>query len=215
MNKEVAIRDITILVLGFLTIMLLFKGCNDRKRSTSLVIDLQNYSDKVKEYEDANGNLIEYNAAMQLLVDQKSDEVLAMEKRLKLKDTEVLIKYKSIFKYDTIKHVFREQLPCTAFIDSFSIDSTYFKFDAVITEKNFSLYNIQVPNEQTFIIAKKNIGWLKEDSLSVIVENSNPNIKGESLRAFTFKPSPKWYNNYKFKSAIFAAGVIGGFLLAK
>ena len=215
MNKEVAIRDITILVLGFLTIMLLFKGCNDRKRSTSLVIDLQNYSDKVKEYEDANGNLIEYNAAMQLLVDQKSDEVLAIEKRLKLKDTEVLIKYKSIFKHDTINHVFREQLPCTAFIDSLSIDSAFFKFDAVITEKNFSLYNIQVPNEQTFIIGKKKSNWLKDDSLSVIVENSNPNIKGESLRAFTFKPSPKWYNNYKFKGALFAAGVIGGFLLAK
>jgi len=71
MNKEIAIRDITILVLGFLTILLLFKGCNDRKRSTSLVLDLQNYSDKVKEYEDANGNLIEYNAAMQLKFESK------------------------------------------------------------------------------------------------------------------------------------------------
>jgi hypothetical protein len=215
MSKEIAIRDITILVLGFLTILLLFKGCNDRKRSTSLVLDLQNYSDKVKEYEDANGNLIEYNAAMQLLVDQRSDEVLAMEKRLKLKDTEILIKYKSIFKHDTISHVFREQLPCTAFIDSFSVDSTFFKFDAIITEKNFKLYNVQIPNEQTFIIAKKKSSWLKEDSLSVIVENSNPNIKGESLRAFTFKPSPKWYNSYKFKGAVFVAGVIGGVMMAK
>ena len=74
---------------------------------------------------------------------------------------------------------------------------------------------IQVPNEQTFIIGKKKSSWLKDDSLSVIVENSNPNIKGESMRAFTFKPSPKWYNSYKFKGALFAAGVIGGFLLAK
>ena len=179
------------------------------------MLEVQNYSDKIKEYRDANGDLIEYNGAMQLLVDQKSDEVLAMEKRLKLKDTEVLIKYKSVFKYDTINHVFREQLPCDAFVDSFSVDSTFFRFDAVITEKRLSLYNIQVPNEQTFIIAKKKNGWLKEDSLSVIVENSNPNIKGESIRAFTFKPSPKWYNSYKFKGAIFVAGVVGGFLLAK
>ena len=215
MNKDLVIRDIVILSLAFLAIMLLFKGCNDKKRSNSLMLEVQNYSDKIKEYRDANGDLIEYNGAMQLLVDQKSDEVLAMEKRLKLKDTEVLIKYKSVFKYDTINHVFREQLPCDAFVDSFSVDSTFFRFDAVITEKRLSLYNIQVPNEQTFIIAKKKNGWLKEDSLSVIVENSNPNIKGESIRAFTFKPSPKWYNSYKFKGAIFVAGVVGGFLLAK
>jgi hypothetical protein len=84
-----------------------------------------------------------------------------------------------------------------------------------MTNKRLSLYNIEVPNQQSIIIGEKKKGWLRSSDYSVVITNSNPNIKGERLEAYTFKPSPKWYNSYKFKGAVFVAGVIGGFLLAK
>jgi hypothetical protein len=144
-----------------------------------------------------------------------SAEINKLKKELNLKTVDVLVKYKSVFKYDTINHVFREKLPCDDFSDSFRVDSTYFKFDAVLTNKMLSLRNVEVPNQQSIIIGEKKNGFLRSSDYSVVITNSNPNIKGEGLESYTFKPKPKWYNSYKFKGALFAVGVIGGFLLAK
>ncbi len=177
--------------------------------------ELLNYTDSIKVYKTANGNLVEYNHAVQLLSENQSEEIKKLKKDLDLKTVDVLVKYKSVFKYDTINHVFREQLPCEAFTDSFTVDSTHFRFDAVLSNKLLSLYNIEVPNEQNFVIGEKKNGLFNPNEYSVLVTNSNPNIKGESLKAYTFKPSPKWYNSVGFKGAVFVAGVIGGFLLAK
>ena len=177
--------------------------------------ELLNYSDSIKTYKAKNGALVEYNKAIQLLADTKFDEVEQLKKDLKLKSVDVLVKYKSVFKYDTINHVFYEQLPCDEFTDSLTVDSTHFRFDAVLSNKFLKLYNIEVPNEQRIVIGEKKNGLFKANEYSVLVTNSNPNIKGESLKAYTFKPSPKWYNSVGFKGAVFVAGVIGGFLLAK
>lgn len=205
-----------IILLCFLA-MLVFKldSCSDKKELMKANNELLNYSDSIKTYKSKNGELVEFNKALVINYGTQLEEIDKLKKDLDLKRVDVLVKYKSVFKYDTINHVFREQLPCEAFTDSFTVDSTHFRFDAVLSNKLLSLYNIEVPNEQNFVIGEKKNGLFKENEYSVLVTNSNPNIKGESLKAYTFKPSPKWYNSYKFKGALFAAGVIGGFLLAK
>lgn len=177
--------------------------------------ELLNYSDSIKTYKSKNGELVEFNKALVINYGTQLEEIDKLKKDLDLKRVDVLVKYKSVFKYDTINHVFREQLPCEAFTDSFTVDSTHFRFDAVLSNKLLSLYNIEVPNEQNFVIGEKKNGLFKENEYSVLVTNSNPNIKGERLKAYTFKPSPKWYNSIGFKGAVFVAGVIGGFLLVK
>jgi transcriptional regulator of met regulon len=205
-----------IILLCFLA-MLVFKldSCSDKKELMKANNELLNYSDSIKTYKSKNGELVEFNKALVINYGTQLEEIDKLKKDLDLKRVDVLVKYKSVFKYDTINHVFREQLPCEAFTDSFTVDSTHFRFDAVLSNKLLSLYNIEVPNEQNFVIGEKKNGLFKENEYSVLVTNSNPNIKGESLKAYTFKPSPKWYNSIGFKGAVFVAGVIGGFLLAK
>lgn len=208
------IKSLLIVVFSAIVIFLLFQNsCGDGAKNYAE--DILNYDNQIKLLRAKNGQLVESNRVLQLQHGQRSKYIDSIKKQLKLKEVDVIIKYKSVFKYDTINHVFRYQLPCDDFIDSFKVDSTNFKFNAVITNKRLSLYNIEVPNEQGIIIGTIKNGFFRTDSVSVIVTNTNPNIKGQSLEAYTFKPSPKWYNSYKFKGALFAAGVIGGFLLAK
>ena len=214
-TSKIDIKYIIIFLCLAALIFFWLDSCGKKKELMLMNNELLNYTDSIKLYKTANGNLVEYNHAVQLLAENKSQEVERLKKDLNLKTVDVLVKYKSVFKYDTINHVFRQQLPCDAFVDSFKVDSTHFKFDAVMTNKRLSLYNIEVPNQQSIIIGEKKNGWFRSSDYSVIITNSNPNIKGEGLEAYTFKPSPKWYNSYKFKGALFAAGVIGGFLLAK
>lgn len=208
------IKSLLIVVFSAIVILLLFQnGCSDGAKNYAE--DILNYDNQIKLLRAKNGQLVESNRVLQLQHGQRSKYIDSIKKQLKLKDVDVIIKYKSVFKYDTINHVFRYQLPCDDFIDSFKVDSTHFKFDAVITNKRLSLYNIEVPNEQGVVIGTIKNGFFRTDSLSVIVTNTNPNIKGQSLEAYTFEPKPKWYNSYKFKGAIFVAGLIGGVLLAK
>ena len=208
------IKSLLIVVFSAIVILLLFQnGCSDGAKNYAE--DILNYDNQIKLLRAKNGQLAESNRVLQLQHGQRSKYIDSIKKQLKLKDVDVIIKYKSVFKYDTINHVFRYQLPCDDFIDSFKVDSTHFKFDAVITNKRLSLYNIEVPNEQGVVIGTIKNGFFRTDSLSVIVTNTNPNIKGQSLEAYTFEPKPKWYNSYKFKGAIFVAGLIGGVLLAK
>jgi transcriptional regulator of met regulon len=215
MKYKIHIKDIIIFLCLAALIFFWLDSCGKKKELMLMNNELLNYTDSIKVYKTANGNLVEYNHAVQLLSENQSEEIKKLKKDLDLKTVDVLVKYKSVFKYDTINHVFRQQLPCDDFVDSFKVDSTHFKFDAVMTNKRLSLYNIEVPNQQSIIIGEKKKGWLRSSDYSVVITNSNPNIKGERLEAYTFKPSPKWYNSYKFKGALFAAGVIGGFLLAK
>ena len=208
------IKSLLIVVFSAIVILLLFQnGCGDGAKNYAE--DILNYDNQIKLLRAKNGQLAESNRVLQLQHGQRSKYIDSIKKQLKLKEVDVIIKYKSVFKYDTINHVFRYQLPCDDFVDSFKVDSTHFRFDAVLSNKRLSLYNIEVPNEQNFVIGEKKNGLFKSSEYSVLVTNSNPNIKGESLKSYTFKPSPKWYNSVGFKGAVFVAGVIGGFLLVK
>jgi hypothetical protein len=205
-----------IILLCFLA-MLVFKldSCSDKKELMKANNELLNYSDSVKTYKAKNGDLVEFNKALVMNYGTQLEEIDKLKKDLDLKRVDVLVKYKSVFKYDTINHVFREKLPCDSFNEVVNIDSAHFKLNLTLSNKSLMINSIEIPNEQNFVIGEKKNGLFKENEYSVLVTNSNPNIKGESLKAYTFKPSPKWYNSVGFKGAVFVAGVISGVMLAK
>jgi len=128
MKYKIHIKDIIIFLCVAALIFFWLDSCGKKKELMLMNNELLNYTDSIKVYKTANGNLVEYNHAVQLLAENKSQEVERLKKDLKLKTVDVLVKYKSVFKYDTINHVFREQLPCEAFTDSFTVDSTGIHF---------------------------------------------------------------------------------------
>ena len=205
-----------IILLCFLA-MLFFKldSCSNKKELMKANNELLNYYDSIKTYKAKNGDLVEFNKALLINYDTQLEEIDKLKKDLDLKRVDVLVKYKSVFKYDTINHVFHEQLPCDSFNEVVNIDSAHFKLNLNLSNKSLTINSIEIPNEQNFVIGEKKNGLFKANEYSVLVTNSNPNIKGESLKAYTFKPSPKWFNSVGFKGAVFVAGVIGGFLIAK
>jgi hypothetical protein len=208
-------KDFAIIALIVVLSLLQFKSCNNENELAVMENNLFDYQDSIKTFRAKNGDLVEYNKAVYLSYNNSSAEVNQLKKELDLKRVDVLVKYKSIFKYDTINHVFREKLPCDSFNEVVSIDSAYFKLNLSLSNKALTINSIEIPNEQRFVIGEKKNGLFKANEYSVLVTNSNPNIKGESLKAYTFKPSPKWYNSIGFKGAVFVAGVIGGVILSK
>jgi len=207
-------KDLVIITLLVVLSLFQFKSCNQNNELAIMENNLLDYQDSIKTFRAKNGDLVEYNKAVYLSYNNSSAEVNQLKKELDLKKVDVLVKYKSIFKYDTINHVFREKLPCDSFNEVVNIDSAHFKLNLSLSNKALTINSIEIPNEQRFVIGEKKNGLFKPNEFSVLVTNSNPNIKGESLKAYTFKPSPKWYNSIGFKGAVFVAGVIGGLIIA-
>lgn len=212
------IKSLLIIAFSVIVVFLLLQNsCGDS--SKHYAEDILNYDKQISVLRLRNGRLVETNKTLQLEHGQHFKMIDSLKKELSLKSVDVVVKYTSKYKYDTINHVFREKLPCDTFTDEFTVDSSNIRFDALITNKMLSIRNLQIPNNQTIFIGKKGNGLFKDDSYSVIVNNSNPHIKGDSLEAYAFKPQQKWYNNFTFKIstnlASFILGTVAGFHISK
>lgn len=208
-------KDLVIISLLMVLLLFQFKSCNHNNELAIMENNLLDYQDSIKTYRAKNGDLLEYNKAVYLSYNNSSAEINKLKKELDLKTVDVLVKYKSVFKHDTIQYKFITQLPCDSFNEVVSIDSAYFKLNISLSNASLRINSIDIPNAQSFVIGEKKNGLFKANEYSVVVSNSNPHIKGKGLESYTFKPKPKWYNSYKFKGALFVAGVIGGVILAK
>ena len=206
-------KDLVIITLLVVLSLFQFKSCNQNNELAVMENNLFDYQDSIKTFRKKNGDLVEYNKAVYLSYNNSSAEVNQLKKELDLKRVDVLVKYKSVYKHDTITHIFSEKLPCDSFTKVVSIDSAYFKLNLSLSNASLRINSLEIPNEQRFVIGEKKNGLFKANEYSVLVTNSNPNIKGESLKAYTFKPSPKWFNSIGFKGAVFVAGVIGGMII--
>jgi hypothetical protein len=208
-------KDLVIIALLMVLSLFQFKSCNHNNELALMENNLLDYQDSIKTYRAKNGDLLEYNKAVYMSYNNSSAEINKLKKELDFKRVDVLVKYKSVFKHDTIQYKFITQLPCDSFNELVSIDSAYFKLNISLSNASLRINSIDIPNAQSFVIGEKKNGLFKANEFSVVVSNSNPHIKGESLSAYTFKPKPKWYNSIGFKGAVFVAGVVGGVILAK
>lgn len=207
-------KDLVIIAFLFVLSLFIFKSCNHNNELALMENNLLDYQDSIKTYRAKNGDLLEYNKAVYMSYNNSSAEIDKLKKELDLKRVDVLVKYKSVFKHDTIKYKFITELPCDSFSEVVSIDSAYFKLNISLSNASLIINSIDIPNAQRFVIGEKKNGLFKANEFSVVVSNLNPHIKGESLSAYTFKPSPKWYNSIGFKGALFVAGVVGGLVIS-
>lgn len=217
-NTEITYYKIAVVVL---ILVLLIMFVSEQVRNGLLITKMKQISSlnkQVSEYEDENGQLIEFSDAVSadrdLLLASKAD-LREQLQRLKLKKPDALIKYISIFKTDSILLNFNEKLPCDPFNKSFKVDSPYYNFSVTITDSTFYHSPLTVYDTASFIIAEKKDNWYKSSEYSVVFDNKNKSIKLNQLEGYTLKPKRKFYNTVPFKGALVVGGIIIGFLLTK
>ena len=201
---------VTLVAIG-VALFFFMDSCEKKKQMYNQSVAISNYTDSVQTYKDKNGKLIDYNQSMQVNLDVAYDNVAGLEdkiKRLKLKKPEVVIEYKNSVSIDSIDVPI--EIPCESFSLTFRVDSPHYSINGLLTDKNLSFKNITVPNEQTFIVAKKRPKWYKRSEYIVALENSNPYVQSTGLQSYTIKPTQKFYQKWYFHVGV---GVVGGLLL--
>ena len=86
----------------------------------------------------------------------------------------------------------------------FSIKTEFYTIDGVVQDLGVLINSIRIPNEQSVVVGKKKIGFMKYEYRAEVT-NSNPLITVTDLASFTFKEPKK-----RFGIGAFAGMAIDG-----
>lgn len=212
---KITLKDIVFIVTIIVLFFMLTDQCSQKKEARSDAEELANYKDTVMVYKAKDGTNISYNKA--LIVDRDnwkrhSDSITKALKNLKIKKPTSYTKIKQVLKIDTVtQYVFKtDTLPCAPFVKNFTIDSSWYKFDVSLTNKDFTMSNFLLPNRQDIIVGTKKNGLFKRNEYIVTVQNTNPHMTVTGIQSYTLKPDVKFYNKIWFRALeVGAAFIIG------
>jgi hypothetical protein len=203
---------VTLLAVG-IAVFMLIDGCNRREQMYQQAVEIANYNDTIMSYKDKNGNMVDYNKALEVSLETAYDNVAGLEKEmkdLKLKKPEVIVKYRNRVQIDSIE--ITHDIPCEEFSKDFAIDSTHYLILGTLTNKSLLFKDITIPNEQTFVVANKRPKWYKAKEYVIVTKNSNPYVMSDGLQSYTIKPTQKFYQKWYFYVGL---GLVGGLLIDK
>lgn len=198
------LKDILFAAIVGVLLLFLVDGCDAKRKLERQSLEILNYEDSVSFYKSKTGDLIAYNTALKV---SSAEQIKGLEKELKelkLKEPEVVIRYKSKTMIDSI--AIPIEIPCEDFTKEIDVDSAHYKIAINLTNESLLFKSILIPNEQSIFVAKKKERWWKASEYSVVVKNSNPYMQSLGLQSYTIKPNDKFYEKKWFWTALGAAG---------
>lgn len=196
------VNIILLAVIGILVSVLLHT-CQRESKDNSDSAEIAMYKHKVMYYENRAGKMIAYNNAIETnhkTALRQIDSLKGYLKEMEIRKPRVIIKVVTNTVIDSVPVPFEVPLPCDEFTRNINIDSTYYKMDFKLTREQFTINSIRIPNHQEIVIGNKKNGLFKRDSLSVIVNNSNPYVQTNSIGALTIQPKVKWHDRWYTKA---------------
>lgn len=194
--------------------LLLFKQCEKSKRLSEFAL---NESSKVELYKNKIGTLTATVKAAELtekelkkLILQKNDSLKKLASEFK--KVQYITVVKEVIKIDSVKVPFEVQIPREfERLGKYDTDS-HFRFNYVLNQTGFSIYDITIPNEQTVITGLKRKWIFGKQTLHTDITNSNPYIHTKEIQTIVVPVKVEWYNN---KLVWFGLGAVGGIMIAK
>ena len=204
---------IVLLVFCLLLISQLFSKCENQKVQLA---NIEALNSQTKVYKLKNGQLVTSIENLSYTNKQLKNSNLMKDKKVKeltdkFSNIKSVTKYVTNTKFDTIKLVYNDSIPCkferigSDFKEWYHIAYKSNQIGVEITE-------LSIPD--SVIIAsgeKRKWFWGKRTSVTDIT-HANPFVETESVQHIEIKQPTKWYDSTIFKIGI---GFIGGILLMR
>jgi hypothetical protein len=204
-------------IIALILIFALREGCNQRDKD-DLLKNAVTYEDSAKFYKlKVNGNSVDIAYNQSLILENKKQ----LESMVAKNDTlaKLIDKFKSIRSTTIIKEYFSvthdtipidRPIPCDFAPIKVKRDSLYYHFRGTIAPTYFTIDSLTIPNEQSIVIGKKKLGFLKGTEERVEIINSNPLMKTTNVGNYVIQKDKKWYQRNAFWGAV---GLVGGAVL--
>ena len=154
----------------------------------------EDYSTLAKQYVAKDGTVVDYNNVLELDIKNlkyQNDSLIDYFKNLKLNPKNVYNStiIKETLRIDSIPYPIH--LTDCKFDTTFRIDSIHYKWDTRITNKGFTLSNMEFPNQSTLVLGEKRDKWWKAKESIITVQNTNPYIQTTNIASYSFKKNGK------------------------
>ncbi len=209
-------QKISYIVLAVLAIALLFslERCNAIRNNADL--NTAALTDTVKYYHNKLGTQTASIKTLQLEKNQFKNVLLKKDKELaalaaEFSKVHTVTKFKTITRYDTIAVVYKDTVPCL-FKRSGRVNDRWYGFGYRVNQNGFTLDSLTVANTATVVTGTKRKWFLGKEIITTDITNSNPHIKVTGITSAEIVIPEPWYKKWY---VWLAAGVAGGFLLAK
>lgn len=211
-NKN-RIYTIVLILLCFFLISQLFQKCESRKVQLA---NIDSLNKELETYRLKNGQLVTSVENLNYTKEQLKKSILYKDKRVKelinnFSKVKSVTKIVSIVKFDTIKLIYNDSIPC-----KFErIGSDFQKWYHIAYKSNqlgVEITELSIPD--SVIVAtgdKRKWFWGKRTSVTDIT-HSNPFVETESVQHIEIIQPTKWYDTTIFKIGV---GFLGGYLLLK
>jgi hypothetical protein len=211
-NKN-RIYIVVLMIVCLILLSQLFQKCESEKLQLT---NIEALGKEAKVYKLKNGQLVtsvenfKYTNAQlknsNLMKDKKVKELLN-----KFSNVTSVTKYVTNTKFDTIKLVYNDSIPCK-FERIGSDIKQWYHIDYKSNQKGVEITKLSIPDSVIIVTGnKRNWFWGKQTSVTDIT-HANPFVETESVQHIEVIKPAKWYDSTIFKIGL---GFIGGLFLVK
>ena len=216
MNTTININRVYIMVLLIVCLFLLsqlFQKCESEKLQLANVEALNK---EAKVYQLKNGQLVTSVENLNYTNAQLKNSILMKDKKVKelvnkFSNVKSVTKYVTNTKFDTIKLVYNDSIPCE-FERIGSDMKEWYHIAYKSNQKGVEITELSIPDSVIVVTGEKRKWfWGKRTSVTDIT-HANPFVQTESVQHIEVVKPAKWYDSTIFKIGL---GFIGGIFLVK
>jgi len=204
---------VVLMLLCFLLFSQLFQKCNNEELQLA---NIEALNSQTKVYKLKNGQLVTSVENLSYTNKQLKNSNLMKDKKVKeltdkFSNVKSVTKYVTNTKFDTIKLVYQDSIPCN-FERVGSDLKQWYHIAYKSNQKGVEITELSIPD--SVIVAtgdKRKWFWGKRTSVTDIT-HANPFVETESVQHIEVVQPAKWYDSTILKIGI---GFIGGILLLK
>lgn len=216
MNTTININRVYIMILLIVCLFLLselFQKCESEKVQLANVEALNK---EAKVYKLKNGQLVTSVENLNYTNSQLKNSILMKDKKVKelvnkFSNVKSVTKYVTNTKFDTIKLVYNDSIPCE-FERIGSDMKEWYHIAYKSNQKGVEITELSIPDSVIVVTGdKRKWFWGKRTSVTDIT-HANPFVQTESVQHIEVVKPAKWYDSTIFKIGL---GFIGGIFLVK
>ena len=211
-NKN-RIYIVVLLVVCLILLSQLFQKCESEKVQLA---NIEALNSQTKVYKLKNGQLVTSVENLHYTNSQLKSSLLMKDKKVKelvnkFSNVKSVTKYVTNTKFDTIKLVYQDSIPCN-FERVGSDLKEWYHIAYKSNQKGVEITELSIPDSVIVVTGEKRKWfWGKRTSVTDIT-HANPFVETESIQHIEVVKPAKWYDSTIFKIGV---GFIGGILLLK
>jgi hypothetical protein len=202
-----------LLIVCLLLLSQLFQKCESEKLQLANVEALNK---EAKVYKLKNGQLVTSVENLNYTNGQLKNSIIMKDKKVKelinkFSNVKSVTKYVTNTKFDTIKLVYKDSIPCIFERDGSDLKEWY-HIAYKSNQKGVEITELSIPDSVIVVTGDKRKWFLGKRTSTTDITHANPYVEPEAIQHIEIVQPTKWYDSTIFKIGI---GFIGGLLLVK